>query len=274
MKEEENMTIDANTKIGSIIKRHSSALEAIISISTKFEKLRNPLLRKVMAPRTTLAAASKLGNCSVEDFYQKLEPLGFIVNREIQPAESAKKQVPAFISELRKDQISELDVRTVISSGTDPLKIILEKIKPIAPGNVLKIINSFEPTPLITMLEKKGFETYVDEINPDLFETYFLKKQMAFVSVEAPQQSGTKSWEHSIKKWSDKLVKIDVRNLEMPAPMHTILEALESLPEENALYVFHKRIPVFLLPELAERGFDYRIHEVKDGEVHLLIFKA
>jgi hypothetical protein len=51
------MTINANTKIAPILKQNANALEAIISISKKFEKLRNPLLRKVMAGRTTLSMA-------------------------------------------------------------------------------------------------------------------------------------------------------------------------------------------------------------------------
>jgi uncharacterized protein (DUF2249 family) len=56
--------------------------------------------------------------------------------------------------------------------------------------------------------------------------------------------------------------------------MLTILDALDNLPDGEALYVVHKRIPVFLLPELADRKFDYRIKDVADGEVYLLIFKA
>jgi hypothetical protein len=64
-----------------------------------------------------------------------------------------------------------------------------------------------------------------------------------------------------------------VRHLEMPMPMMTILETLEKLPDDAALYVHHKRIPVFLLTELKERNFDYRIKEVSEGEVYLLIFK-
>jgi hypothetical protein len=55
--------------------------------------------------------------------------------------------------------------------------------------------------------------------------------------------------------------------------MLTILDVLEHLPQGKALYVHHKRIPVYLLPELAEKGFEYRIKEIKEGEVHLLIFK-
>ncbi|MBW7893267.1 MAG: DUF2249 domain-containing protein, partial [Chitinophagaceae bacterium] len=67
--------------------------------------------------------------------------------------------------------------------------------------------------------------------------------------------------------------EVDVRHLEMPMPMMTILEALETLPENKALYVHHKRIPVFLLTELKDRQFEYRIKEVQEGEVYLLIFK-
>jgi hypothetical protein len=59
----------------------------------------------------------------------------------------------------------------------------------------------------------------------------------------------------------------------MPLPMHTILEALETLPLGKALFVYHKRIPVFLLPELEQQGFNYRIQEISDAEVHLLIYK-
>jgi hypothetical protein len=59
----------------------------------------------------------------------------------------------------------------------------------------------------------------------------------------------------------------------MPQPMITILDALERINDGEALFVYHKRIPVYLLPELAERGFESRIKEVRDGEVNLLIFK-
>jgi hypothetical protein len=64
-----------------------------------------------------------------------------------------------------------------------------------------------------------------------------------------------------------------VRKLEMPGPMMAILEAINTLAPEKALFVYHKRIPVFLLPELREKGFDYRVKEIATNEVHLLIFK-
>ena len=55
--------------------------------------------------------------------------------------------------------------------------------------------------------------------------------------------------------------------------MHKILEALEQLPDGKALFVQHKRIPVFLLPELAERKFEYRLNEKAEGDVEIIIFR-
>lgn len=267
------MNINANTRIASILKHNANALEAIVSISPKFQKLRNPLLRKVMAGRTSLATASKIGGCSVDDFFRKLEPLGFTIDRDTKPQEEAKEPAPAFITSLTKDQIIELDVRPVISSGSDPLNLILEQIRIIQPGQVLKIINTFEPTPLIQMLQKKGFETYVDMVDHNLFETYFNKKSAGNTAEAGIRQPATNGWEQVLERFSSKIQKIDVRHLEMPQPMHTILEALDQLPADTALYVYHKRIPVFLLPELAQRDFEYRIKEVDEGEVQLLIFR-
>jgi uncharacterized protein (DUF2249 family) len=268
------MIINANTKIRPILKHNPDALEAIISISAKFQKLRNPLLRKVMAGRTTLATGSRFGGCSIEDFFKNLEPLGFQIDRDTRIVEEEKKSVPAFIVSLKMDQITELDVRPVISSGSDPLNKIIQMVKTIQPGQVLKIINTFEPTPLILMLEKKGFETYVEEINDNRIETYFHKTEAKNFPTEGIQKSVTNDWETVLQKFGDKIQKVDVRHLEMPKPMITILGSLDHLPNETALYVYHKRIPVFLLPELAQRGFDYRIKEIKDGEVHLFIFKS
>lgn len=268
-----NMIINANTKISQLLKQNGNALEAIVSINPKFEKLRNPLLRKVMAPRTTIATASKIGGCSVDEFFQKLKPLGFEIDSNTGAAEEKKKAASPFITQLNKEQIIELDVRPVIESGRDPLSIIMDTVKKIQPGQVLKIINTFEPTPLILLLEKKGFESYVDTIGEDLVETYFHKKTTGETEIATQAAAASSDWEMVLHGFGEKIQEIDVRRLEMPQPMLTIFGALDRISSDTALYVYHKRIPVFLLPELVQRGLDYRIKEIKDGEVHLLIFR-
>jgi len=267
------MIINANTKIAPILKQHPGALEAIVSISPRFSKLRNPILRKLMAGRTTLAMAAKAGGCKVTDFYDQLKPLGFDIGFDTEPVGVEQKPLPACITNLNEAEVISLDVRPVIASGEDPLQLILEKINVLKTGQVLKIINSFEPVPLIVLLEKKGFTSYTGYVNDDVVETYF-HKEAASLPIEAVSAcSASEGWDEVMDKYNNHIKTIDVRALEMPLPMTTILDSLESLPAETALFVHHKRIPVFLLPELTERKFDYRVKEIRDGEVDLLIFK-
>lgn len=268
------MMINAGTKIAAILKQNPAALDAIIAVSPKFEKLRNPILRKVMAGRTSLSMAAKVGGCMVEDLFVKLRPLGFETDAVTAvEEEETQKPLPAFITSLKKNQLVELDVRPVIASGKDPLSIIVQQVKTIQRGQVLKIINSFEPTPLMALLEKQGFVSYADTIKEDWVETYFYKTNDVETPVKDTPAGSNEGWDIILKQFEDHIKTIDVRHLEMPGPMMTILESLETLPAGTALYIYHKRIPVFLLPELAERKFGYRIKEISDGEVHLLIFK-
>jgi uncharacterized protein (DUF2249 family) len=267
------MTVNANTKIALILKQDSRALEEIVSISPKFEKLRNPFLRRIMAGRTSLAMASKLGGCTVEDFFQKLEALGFEIDRHAKEVEAKKKDLPQFVRHLKKEQVFELDVRPLIASGRDPLSLIMGKLNSIQAGQVLKIINGFEPTPLINMLEKRGYESFVDITANGCVEAYFYNTGVHGQPQEKTEEPLKGDWERVLERFSGKIRKTDVRQLKMPQPMLVILEELDHLPAETVLYVYHKRIPVFLLPQLAQRGFDYRIKEFAEAEVHLLIFK-
>jgi uncharacterized protein (DUF2249 family) len=267
------MIINANTKIALILKEHPDALEAIISINPTFEKLRNPMLRKELSVRTSLAMASKMAGCEVNDFFSKLSPLGFEIDMTTLPVEEKVKELPAFITTLTEEQIIDFDVRDLLASGKDPLTLILEKIKTVQPGQVLKIINTFEPVPLIKKLEKQGFIVYADEISNDLVETYFYKQTEKDAIRVEPGETTNEAWDEVMNRFKSKLVTVDVRELEMPQPMLTILSELDKLPADKALHVYHKRIPVFLLPELADRKFEYRIQEISDGNVHLLIYK-
>ncbi|HMZ45859.1 MAG TPA: DUF2249 domain-containing protein [Chitinophagaceae bacterium] len=266
--------INANTKISALLKAHPQALDAIISISSKFNKLKNPLLRKLMASRTSIAMASKIGGVQVADFFEKFKSLGFEIDETIaEKKTNNESNLPIFIQHISKENIKELDVRPVINSGNDPFNIILNSVKQLQKGDVLKLINSFEPAPLIPILNKQGFEAFVEHESSEVVNTYFYK--INETEINSPDLTNNEEdWQSIIEKYSNNLVTIDVRNLEMPLPMLTILEEIEKIPNYKALYVYHKRIPVFLLPELKERNFDYRTKEITDGEVHLLIFKA
>ncbi|MBA3899650.1 MAG: DUF2249 domain-containing protein [Bacteroidetes bacterium] len=62
--------------------------------------------------------------------------------------------------------------------------------------------------------------------------------------------------------------------MEMPMPMVSILEELEKLPDEMALFVFHRRFPKFLIAELEDRGYRWALKNESENNVHLLIYKS
>lgn len=181
-------------------------------------------------------------------------------------------QKPALLNTLEPGQLVPFDVRPVLSGGTDPLQQILAKISELREGQVLQLINSFKPMPLISLLMKKGYSSYTEVINEQLIHTYFFKDDGNTLTGPAEAENKPDDWESVEQRFNGKTRVTDVRQLEMPGPMLTILSELEKLPDGEALFVFHKKIPVYLLPELSERKFDYRIREIREGDVHLLIF--
>lgn len=266
--------INPQTKIADLIKSHPDALEAIILLSPDFKKLRNPVLRKLMAGRTSISMASRIGGCKPEDFFEALKPLGFVSDSSVEEEDNIRrKSLREFVKDIEAAHIISLDVRAMLAKGNDPLRLIQQHIKELKEGQVLKIINTFEPTPLIKLLEKQGFESYVDHIEKNLIETYFYKNKHTEVQQNELAEPDNGDWNQLLKHYENNLVEIDVRQLEMPGPMMAILEALEKLNSDQALYVHHKRVPVFLLNELKDKSFDYRINEISESEVYLLIFK-
>lgn len=202
-----------------------------------------------------------------------MERLGFDVqNRTKKAMQTEHKNPPDFMSSLKDNQVISLDVIPVINRGSDPLKLILGKIESMKRDQVLKLTNSFEPLPLIHLLEKRGFQSYTELNGDGNYISYFYKRIEAPVTgVDASKSED--NWEELIESRKLGVHKMDVRALEMPLPMITILKALEELNDEQLLFVIHKRVPVFLLPELDDRNFKYTLREINENEVHMLIFK-
>lgn len=259
------ITISPDTKISSLIKANSGAIEAIASINPHFNKLRNPILRKILASRVTISEAARIGKCSIECFAEKLRPLGFdLVCSEVcdkwQDEESGKGQ--------HYDAV--LDVRDELANGKDPFNLIMKRLGDTNPGETVLLVNSFEPFPLIKILERKKYVITVEYPADDIVHTYIKKPEK-----ENPEDIGNEAsqpFEQILNKYRDNMVTTDVRHLPMPQPMLHILEQLEQLPDDKALFVHHKKIPMFLLPELKQNGYKYAIKE-DAGMVLMLIYK-
>lgn len=274
------MKITEQTKISLLIKSNPACIDEIASINKHFEKLRNPLLRTLLASRVSISDAAKIGGCSVSDIFIKLQPLGFESDCEVVQKENADKiltHVPGFMKSITSENTVTLDVRKGLAAGKDPFEQIMGSVNALMPEQCLKIVNTFEPLPLINVLKKKGFEHYTEEVEGREFHTYFKKhgKEKVETRIEVPEKEAEirEVFASVLNQFNDRLITVDVRALEMPLPMITILKEIENLEDDQALYVQHKKIPHFLLPELKEKGFSCLIKEDGEGDVKLLIYK-
>lgn len=269
------MKINQQTKVSILIKENGKTIDAIASINPHFNKLRNPILRKVLAARITIEDAARIGKCDIEVFFKKLAEIGFEVEKN--PILKAKKieKTPTneILNAINLSKVISLDVRPSLAKGDDPFKEIMGALEILQDGFALEIINTFEPTPLIKIVNAKGYVSMV-KTEGEVIYTYFLKSE----GVQKTPSNNKLVFKVSIDELEKEKAnckkevhEVDVRDLEMPLPMVTILKKLEELKDGDMLYVHHKKIPQYLLPELAERNFKTWIAEVDDENVKLLI---
>ena len=294
------MKVTAATKISKILKEKPEAIDVIAGINANFKKLQNPILRRSLATRVSVRDAARIGKVPVEQFLKALEGIGFEV--EYPTGEAPVEKMHIMPPDFSGREIVELDVRPIIAQGKDPFGYINKVAKNIKPEQILLIINDFEPIPLIDYLIGKNFVHWMKQDDEGNYLTYFklnCKKpgfwQRLFGKKEVPcrfhsidKKTNTKAspskkaavpaqkdgdFERIQQQYEGKMKEIDVRHLEMPLPMQTILEHIEQLPDDRALFVHHKRIPQFLLPELKKRNYSYVAKQLNPDYTYLIVYK-
>ncbi len=178
------------------------------------------------------------------------------------------------MNELDKINLVTLDVRPTIQSGKDPFNEIMAAIKELKDDQTLEIINVFEPIPLINKLKGMGYDSEVIR-KEGAVHTYFRKEPGSEMQIKKERiyKSDADEFDKTLASFGEKVRTIDVRPLEMPEPMVTILKEIETLEPDTVLFVEHKKIPQYLLPELEDRNFNVVIKELEENHVQLLIFK-
>lgn len=181
-----------------------------------------------------------------------------------------------------------LDVREELRRGGEPLPRIMETVKKLRPGEKLRLLATFEPIPLFHVMAARGFRHEAKQVAPGDWEVLFIPDDgAASGSAAARAREGGPAAKGGpastsgpaappvaeAEDWPDPARSLDNRGLMPPEPMIRVLEALETLPAGEVLEVRNDREPVFLYPELAERGCEVRTEKLEDG-VRLLIRKG
>lgn len=150
-------------------------------------------------------------------------------------------------------------------------------VKALAADEVLLLRATFEPVPLFRVLAAKGLTHVARQHGPEDWSVWF-HRDVATVELRTPPHAAKPGAlarsTASPPPAARSEVILDVRGLEPPDPMVRTLTALEALPEDAVLVQHNERVPRFLLPILAERGYDYRVDDSRDDGVVVRIWKG
>ncbi len=158
----------------------------------------------------------------------------------------------------------ELDVRPILDKGGDPFSLIMKTTQKLAPDEALHLVVGFEPTPLYAVMRAQGRSAHTER-QGGVFHVWF------FPDARATPERAEAAGERAALQPP---VELDVRGLEPPQPMITILEKLVALGPGAQLTVRHHREPVLLYEKLALRGYGARTEKRGEGDYLVRIAPA
>lgn len=163
----------------------------------------------------------------------------------------------------------ELDVRPQLARGEEPFGAIMAAVDALTPGQSLRLIAPFRPVPLFNVMANRGFGVS-DSRRPDgVWEVVFAP--LTPVPPEAGLAPGSAP---GAALWPDPAQTLDLAGLMPPEPMVRILEAIAAMPPGEVLFALLDREPMFLFPELAQRGHEWAGNFAADGGSYRLLIRA
>jgi hypothetical protein len=166
------VAIGPDTKVGPLIDAYPALEDVLISLVPPFARMKDPIVREAVAKHTTLAQAARLGGIPVQGFVRKLsEAIGQTGSTQDESADGADK--PAWV--LRGRIAYDLNGDEMLQAGVHPLARVRMCVTNLKPGEIARLITSFQPEPLIKMMREAGLNVHTEEIMTGQHTTLFGK---------------------------------------------------------------------------------------------------
>ena len=164
------------------------------------------------------------------------------------------QEEPSWLVLLKGDGVIELDVRPDLASKSDPFKRVMTQVHKLGAGEGFRLVAPFNPIPLRGVLAERGMSSHAEQVGNGSWVVYFH-------AVEKPKLEEADAEGAESVQVTNNAAHLDVRSLEPPQPLVKILTVLDGPDPVDELFVRIHREPVFLFPELAERGWEYEVQE-------------
>lgn len=162
-------------------------------------------------------------------------------------------------------EFKELDVRSILQNGGEPFEEIMRAVGALHPGQGLRLFAPFRPQPLFRVMDSKGFDHEVVELDNGDFEVRFVPRMEEEVAISENAVSP--------ELWAEPSVDLDLSDLDPPEPMQRILSEAEALNPGEVIFAVLSREPVFLFPELTRRGHQWVGNFDRDGSAYRIMIR-
>ena len=168
------MEITFDTKVFALLKAYPKMQEYLITLSPRYKKLKNPILKRTIGRVASLRQASYLGGFKPEELVNLLrKEVGQEPIKDDMTEDIAQKEKPQWA---KKEPTCTLNATELLNDDKNPLAVMNKELRRLKAGEILLLKSDFMPLPLIDEVKKKGLKTVTLETeNTNWVDTYILK---------------------------------------------------------------------------------------------------
>jgi hypothetical protein len=171
----EKLIITPKTKIYDLLEAYPQLEDVLIGLAPEFKKLKNPILRNTIARVANIGQAASIGGLNVEKLVNSLrEKIG--QGQISQLDENGTKYITECPPWFNKELVTKtIDINEMLNREEQPVHEVLSSIKKLSKNEILEIIASFIPAPLLDKSLSLGYKHWLETRGESEFRVYFQK---------------------------------------------------------------------------------------------------
>lgn len=240
---------------------------SLAALHPAFGCFRNADAVQSLDGRVTLGDVARMAEVSTSDF------LAFVngENSAMPETGPTAETRPAWMDGFDEATVPGLDARPILAAGTDPFSEVIALADTVGENDVFVLHSPFDPIPLRRYLGARGFSGFAEKQGHRNWRVVFRRDGGGR---QPPLDPTDKS--NTASGSGEGMVNLDLRGLEPPGPMVTILKTIDKSSAVNEIVVTLEREPLFLFPELVERGWRWtRLDREGEGdEVRIRLIRS
>ena len=169
------LLITPKTKIYDLLDVYPHLEDVLMEMAPQFKKLKNPVLRKTITRITNLSQAAVIAGLNVEEMVNKLRKESGQDHNKLSAETGTKYTLEQPIWFEKKAIVNNIDIRSMLHQGEQPVHEILLQVKRLKEGEILEITAPFIPAPLIDKTLSLGCHHWLKKVSAEEFHVYLKK---------------------------------------------------------------------------------------------------